>query len=216
MLYGLSRANWGGLIAPGSPGRRGAIIDPEPRRDPMPCLNLGKPLLVAAIVVVAWLVFVQVPRLQWSLKSSPAGAEADTPVLAATGGAVWLWYVFGGRATWPFVRIEIYEWGLRITPKHFVMRWYIPSAEVPFDRLSPSEPAAPESSFVPLTGRADLSASGHMDFCCSRSRRRSGSLSTIQRPSPTTVHEGAGPCQEVPIVFRSWTLRRRPEESARR
>jgi hypothetical protein len=96
-----------------------------------------KAVLVVVIVASAWLAFVEVPRRKWTVKLRSNDSRASQPVTISKGGAGWLWWVFYGRASWPLVRIEVHDWGIRVTANHRAMRWYIPTAELSWECLRP-------------------------------------------------------------------------------
>ena len=61
--------------------------------------------------------------------------EASEVTFAGLGGAWWSWRFFFGSATYPLVRVEIGSWGLRISPSSWIAKWYVPIAEISWDKV---------------------------------------------------------------------------------
>ena len=57
-------------------------------------------------------------------------ARIATPEFTFIGGATWLmsWWPLG--ATWPFAKLEVFSWGLRIGPSARWVAWLLPTTEV--------------------------------------------------------------------------------------
>jgi hypothetical protein len=114
-----------------------------------------KALLVIGVVALAFVVLVEAPRRSWTMGSmSDVNEEmkGSASIFSSVGGAGWLCYLFYGRATVPFVRIEVYSWGLRICPSHRLIAWYVPTTIVEWNRLS-SIRASSTSLVIRVSGK---------------------------------------------------------------
>lgn len=100
-----------------------------------------KTIVIVLALVIGWTILVEVPRRTWSLHRNEDRHKAQTcePQRAFTGGAAWLWTICYGRAVWPFVRVEIWDWGIRVRSTSVLMRWYVPSLMLPWDQISKVE-----------------------------------------------------------------------------
>jgi hypothetical protein len=58
----------------------------------------------------------------------PEGRSQEVPVISTVGGG-W-WFGWPMRATWPFVRLEDFSWGVRISASTKFMRWSLPVTEL--------------------------------------------------------------------------------------
>ena len=94
-------------------------------------------MLVVAIVALAWVAFVEIPRRKWTITTRSDSSSDSQALFVSKGGAGWLWKVFYGRAGWPLVRIEVHEWGIRISGRNRALRWYVPTAELAWSSIGP-------------------------------------------------------------------------------
>jgi hypothetical protein len=67
----------------------------------------------AAAVVLLWIF-----PLSRSSHHSTAQAVDERPLVVSVGGAIWFAKWWPINATWPFVRLELYSWGVRIGPNY--------------------------------------------------------------------------------------------------
>jgi hypothetical protein len=93
---------------------------------------------ITLIIVIAFvwiMVCVAIPRRAWTTSGGERFLD-DAPLSSARGGAVWSWYFLFGRATTPFVRIEVHQLGLMIRSSTCFFSWYIPSSALLWSELA--------------------------------------------------------------------------------
>jgi hypothetical protein len=51
------------------------------------------------------------------------------PLSSAIGGGIWFgrWWITG--LTWPFARLDVYDWGVRIGPSFKLIGWALPTTD---------------------------------------------------------------------------------------
>ena len=77
-----------------------------------------------AIVLLQWL-----PRRRVATRSKRSVID-DPPIISLVGGGSWftMWWPLG--ATWPFVRLDQFSWGIRIGPNLRLMSFLVPTTDM--------------------------------------------------------------------------------------
>ena len=78
--------------------------------------------------------FVLIPRRRAATPS--VGEPTDEqPSLSLVGGGTWftMWWPLG--ASWPFVRLDQFSWGVRIRPNGPWFRWMLPTTDLPWSEI---------------------------------------------------------------------------------
>lgn len=89
------------------------------------------PLLGALAAAVLFLV---VPRRRAAAMSERSMPDEPSAV-SLVGGGTWftMWWPLG--ATWPFVRLEQFSWGVRIGPNLRWTGWLFPTTDLPWSEI---------------------------------------------------------------------------------
>ena len=86
-------------------------------------------------VVVGVAIFLIIPIRRSTLRSKGAVAD-EPPTLTIKGGAFWFARWWPMRATWPFVRLDLYSWGVRIGPNYRWTSLLMPTTEMSWPDIS--------------------------------------------------------------------------------
>ena len=96
---------------------------------------MAHPWVLSVVGALAAVVlFLAIPR--WLGHSpSEAAVTGESPALSLVGGGTWFgrWWPLG--ATWPFVRLDQYSWGIRIGPNLRWMGWLLPTTDLPWSEI---------------------------------------------------------------------------------
>lgn len=84
---------------------------------------------MAAIVL-----FVYLPR-RISTARLGQGEPTDVPEVTFVGGGTWATKWWPMSATWPLVRFEVFDWGIRIGPNYRWISWFVPVTEVRWEDI---------------------------------------------------------------------------------
>lgn len=85
-------------------------------------------LLSVCGVLVAIVLLLLIPRARAAHRIDEK--PVDTPRLAIIGGGFWMHSYWPVNATWPFVRLELFSWGVRLGPSWRGMEWLLPTTEL--------------------------------------------------------------------------------------
>jgi len=101
--------------------------------------------------LAALVVFLVVPRRLAASRAASAIAN-EQPLLIVVGGGYWMgpwWWPVG--ASWPFVRLEVFAWGVRVGPNFRWVTWAIPTTELTWSEIASAKRTR---TFVRLTRRS--------------------------------------------------------------
>jgi len=104
----------------------------------------GWRIALGIMVALALATFTILPSRMWTWNNVAEHVfPQDRPdeSLNALGGAAWSWYFLYGRASWPFVRVEIDSVAIRIRSATRWSSWYVPTVTIPWvqaESVSPS------------------------------------------------------------------------------
>jgi hypothetical protein len=92
----------------------------------------GLSVIGAAAAIVLLLI---VPRRRAS-KWSSGGSSTDSAELTVVGAGTWFtgWWPIG--ASWPFVRLEVFHWGIRLGPNFPWLSWLLPTTDLRWTEIS--------------------------------------------------------------------------------
>jgi hypothetical protein len=82
--------------------------------------------VVGAIAAIVVLLLIPRSIAAHRLEERPV----DAPVLSMTGGGFWMHTYWPVNATWPFVRLELFSWGIRLGPSSAILNWLLPTTEL--------------------------------------------------------------------------------------
>jgi hypothetical protein len=134
--------------------------------------------IVGALLAIVLLLYL--PRRQAMARVSVADA-GQAPEAKFVGGGAWAckWWPVG--ATWPLVRLEAFEWGVRLGPNYRWISWFLPVTEVRWEDVQ----SAKISGFWGLKIQVSLPSPRWLVFTSNRGL----SLARIDQDVVTTFRE---------------------------
>lgn len=86
------------------------------------------------IVIAGYTLFLRLPRRGFD-RTVAAVFAADGSVFQVIGGASWYGRRWPLSASFPFVRLELFEWGIRIGPARRTLAFLLPTTELEWSEV---------------------------------------------------------------------------------